>query len=177
MELNLRLEARKEIIWMLLGANLLLLCLGWIVAFYTYPRLPQQMPLWLNFFGQEVIKMNKSPLFFGYPLAQTLFFVIFLLLSRIEFSRIKSSQRAFGKSDERQSSLYSNLMKEMVFLVLIFFNLIFIHIQRSLVLLAYGVERGVRELYFYSLFGIILAFIPIYQIRAKIMAKMLRLSE
>jgi hypothetical protein len=69
------------------------------------------------------------------------------------------------------------LMKEMVFLVLIFFNLIFIHLQRSLILLAYGVERGVRELYFYSLFGIILALIPIYQIRARIMAKMLRLSE
>lgn len=177
MDLNFRLEARKGIVWMLLGANLLLLCLGWIVAFYTYPRLPQQMPLWLNFFGQEVIRMNKSPLFFGYPLAQTLFFVIFWLLSRVEFSKIKSSQRTLGKSHERQSSLYSNLMKEMVFLVLIFFNLIFIHLQRSLILLAYGVERGVRELYFYSLFGIILALIPIYQIRARIMAKMLRLSE
>jgi uncharacterized membrane protein len=177
MDLNFSLEARKGIVWMLLGANLLLLCLGWIVAFYTYPRLPQQMPLWLNFFGQEVIRMNKSALFFGYPLAQTLFFVIFWLLSRIEFSRIKNSQRALGKSYERQPTLYSNLMREMVFLVLIFFNLIFIHLQRSLILLAYGVERGVRELYFYSLFGIILALIPVYQIRAKIMAKMLILNE
>lgn len=177
MDLNLRLEARRGIFWMLFGANLLLLSLGWIVAFYSYPRLPQQMPLWLNFFGQEVIRMKKSLLFFGYPLAQTLFFVIFWLLSRIEFSKIRSSEQAFRKSHGRQSSLYSNLMKEMVFLVLIFFNLIFIHLQRSLILLAYGVERGVRELYFYSLFGIILALIPIYQIRAKIMAKMLRLSE
>ena len=162
---------------MLLGANLLLLSLGWIVAFYTYGRLPQQMPLWLNFFGQEVIRMKKSLLFFGYPLAQALFFVVFWLLSRVGFSKIKSSQLTLGKSHERQSSLYSNLMKEMVFLVLIFFNLIFIHLQRSLILLAYGVERGVRELYFYSLFGIILALIPVYQIRARIMAKMLKLSE
>ena len=68
-------------------------------------------------------------------------------------------------------------MKEMVFLILIFFNLIFIHIQRSLILLARGVERGVSELYFYSLFGIILALIPVYQIRAKIMAKMGKLSD
>jgi uncharacterized membrane protein len=177
MDLNFRLEARKGIVWMLLGANLLLLLLGWIVAFYTYPRLPQQMPLWLNFFGQEVIKMNKSPLFFCYPLAQTLFFVIFWLLSRIEFPKVKNPLQALGKSHEIQSRLYSNLMKEMVFLVLIFFNLIFIHIQRSLILLAYGVEKGVRVLYFYSLFGIILALIPLYKIRAKIMAKMVRLSE
>jgi len=55
--------------------------------------------------------------------------------------------------------------------------LIFIHLQRSLILLAHGVEKGVRELYFYSLFGIILALIPVYQIRAKIMLRMEKLLE
>jgi uncharacterized membrane protein len=177
MDSTLKLETKEGILWLLLAANLLLICLGWIVAFYVYPRLPGEMPLWLSFFGQEEIKMNKSPLFFAYPLVQTLFFLIFWRLSRTGSPKIKSSGETPENSHQRQSRLYLNLMKEMVFLVLIFFNLIFIHIQRSLILLARGVERGVRELYFYSLFGIILALLPVYQIRARIMARMGKLSE
>jgi hypothetical protein len=41
-------------------ANDLLLAVSWIEALYAYPRLPQEIPLRLNFFDQEIIKSKKS---------------------------------------------------------------------------------------------------------------------
>jgi len=171
MDSSLKFEAKRKILVMLLAANLFLLCLGWIVAFYAYPLLPQEMPLWLSFFRQEVIKVEKSPIFFAYPLVQTLFITGFWILSRSGFSKAKLFVQPDENLSQRQKTLYSNLMKELVSLTLIFFNLIFIHIERSLILLAHGVEKGVMELYFYSLFGMILILIPLYQMRAKMLIR------
>jgi hypothetical protein len=56
-------------------------------------------------------------------------------------------------------------------LTLIFFNLIFIHIQRSLILLSHNIEKGVDTYYFYSLFGIIFLLILYYRLREKILLK------
>lgn len=128
------------------------------MALYAYPRLPQKIALWLNFLGQQAIFLDKSLQFFLYPLAQTLFFIFFLLLSRKISSKIMISAKA-------------SLFKEYVYLTLIFFHLIFIHIQRSLILLSHQVEKGVDKYYFYSLFGIILILIPYYRIREKMLAK------
>lgn len=147
------------------------------MAFYVYNRLPQQIPFWLNFFGQEVIKGVKSPLFFIYPLIQTLFFLGFWLLAVVGSSRKAIFEGAPVLSTESQSALYSDLRKEHVYLSLIFFNLIFIHIQRSLILLAHQAEKGVMALYFYSLFGILLVLIPLYRFREKILKMLQRLDR
>lgn len=160
----------KKIILFLFIANMILLCLGWIMAFYAYPRLPSRIPLWINFFGQPVMRAHKSPFFFIYPLAQTAFFVFFWQLSKI---------KRRGSGLDRKSSVqfsgdkirYNLLKKEYVYLVLIFFNLIFIHLQRSVILLAHKIEKGVSEYYFYSLFGIILILIPYYRLRKKLLLK------
>jgi hypothetical protein len=64
-----------------------------------------------------------------------------------------------------------DLQKEFILLVLIFFQLIFIHIQRSLILMAHGVEQGIRPFYFYSVFGIILILIPYYRLRLNALGK------
>jgi hypothetical protein len=127
------------------------------MAFYAYARLPPKMPLWLNFFGQEPILSDKSLFFFLYVVAQSLLFVF--LLSMVHFN-----QRT-EKSEN--SPLVHSLQKEIVLLVSIFFQLIFIHIQRSLILLAHGVEKGIRPIYFYSVFGMILLLIPYYHMRLK----------
>jgi hypothetical protein len=60
------------------------------------------------------------------------------------------------------------LLKEYVYLTLIFINLIFIHVQRSLILVARQVEKGVDRFYFYSLFGIILILIPYFRMRVRL---------
>ena len=141
----------------LLSFNLILLAISWVMAFYAYARLPARMPLWLNFFGQEPIISDKSPVFFIYVSVQTLLFAVFLYVLRVK--------RLRGRSTQSPSVL--SLQKEIVLLVSIFFQLIFIHVQRSLILLAHGVEKGIRPYYFYSVIGIILILIPYYRMRLK----------
>lgn len=135
--------------------NGILLCAGWVMVIVAYPKLPQKIPLWLDLFNQQHIMVKKSPLFFLYILAQTLFFILLFYLARKISSRITNSREA-------------ELFKEYVYLTLIFFNLIFIHVQRSLILVAHHVEKGVDKLYFYSLFGILLILIPYFRLRKKL---------
>lgn len=138
--------------------NCILIASGWILAIFSYPRLPQRMPLWLNFYGQTLMVTKKSLLYFIYPLAQTLFVLAFLLLSKFLVSRIKTSWKA-------------ELLVDQVLLNLIFFNLIFIHIQSSLVLLAHQFRAGVNSSYFFALIVVILLLIPYYRLRAKIIKR------
>lgn len=163
-----RFVVGKKTLIFLSFSNILLLCLGWIMAVYAYPRLPVKMVLWINFFGQQTLTMEKSILFFIYPLAQTLFCAGFWHLSQINWMR-KPTGHSPQNAGMRESLL--RLRKEFVLLVLIFFHLIFIHLQRTLILVSHGIEKGVSEVYFYSLFGIILILIPYYRIRKKLMVK------
>jgi len=150
-----------------LVANGILLTLGWAMALYAYPRLPQDMPLWINFFKQQVILMKKSLLFFLYPLMQTLFCVGFWWLSKINLSVNVLTQK---KEDFLlRSNLFLNLRKEYIYLNLIFFNLIFIHLQRTIIFLAHDVGKGVNKIYFFSVFVIILLLIPWYRLRKKLL--------
>jgi len=138
--------------------NCILIASGWILAFYSYPRLPQQMPLWLNFYGQTPMMTDKSLLFFIYPLIQTLFVIIFIWFSKVLASRLKTSWKA-------------ELLVDQVLLNLIFFNLIFIHIQSSLVLLARHIREGLNRSYLFALIVVILLLIPYYRLRAKIIKR------
>jgi uncharacterized membrane protein len=140
---------------LLLICNWVLLGVAAVMAFYAYPRLPQKIPIWLDFFGQQTIMTEKSPLFFIYLLAQALFFIFFLVITR----KISSKKMVPWKAP---------IFKEYVYLTLVFFNLIFIHIQRSLILVAHHVAQGVDKYYFYLLFVIILVLIPYYRIRIKL---------
>jgi hypothetical protein len=131
------------------------------MAFYAYARLPARMPLWLNFFGQDPIIYDKSPVFFIYVLVQTFLFVVFLYVIRVKHKKERSTQ----------SAVVLSLQKEIVLLVSIFFQLVFIHIQRSLILLAHGVAKGIQSYYFYSVFGIILILIPYFRMRLKALGR------
>lgn len=148
---------RKRAYKLLLAFNLILLAVSWTMAIYAYPRLPSRMPLWINFFGQNPIISDKSPAFFVYVVVQTLLFCVFLFVAW-------ANNR---KEQSNRSSAEQNLQKEITMLVSIFFQLIFIHLQRSLILLAHGVEKGIQPLYFYSVIGIILILIPYYRMRLK----------
>jgi hypothetical protein len=138
------------------------------MALYAYPRLPQDMPLWINFFKQQVILMEKSLLFFLYPLTQTLFCLGFWWLSKINLlvDMLTKEKEDFLL---KRSSLVLNLRKEYIYLNLIFFNLIFIHLQRTIIFLAHDVGKGVNKIYFFSVFVIILLLIPWYRLRKKLL--------
>jgi uncharacterized membrane protein len=149
---------QNKSIRILLIFNGILIAVGWILAIYSYPRLPQRMPLWLNFYGQTPMMTEKSFLFFVYPLSQTLFAVIFFLVVKALVSRIRTSWKA-------------GLLLDQALLNLIFFNLIFIHIQSSLVLMARQIREGVNRSYFFALIVVILLLIPYYRLRAKIIKR------
>lgn len=157
---------KRKTLLLLFVANVLLISMGWIVAFYAYPRLPQKIPLWVNFFGQQPMMMEKSSLFFIYPIAQTLFCTGFWLVSRI--GRFRPSGKEQADLISKKMHFLSSLRKEFVYMILIFFNLIFIHLQRGIIFLAHGKGGGIEGVYFFFLFGIILILIPLYRLRAKL---------
>ena len=167
---------KKKTLLFLLVANGILLTLGWVMALYAYPRLPQKMPLWINFFKQQVFLTEKSLLFFLYPLAQTLFCLLFWWISRFNLSRdlwlIKK-----GSPLQERNSLFSSLRKEYIYLNLIFFNLIFIHLQRTVIFLAHEVGKGVNRFYFISVCGVILILIPWYRLRKRLLVYKIERGE
>ncbi len=153
------------------AANWLLIAMAWLAAFYAYPRLPQKIVLWLLARGQDLLLVKKSLLFFLYPLAQTLFVLGgSFLVQKIYIDKRYSGEKSTFRDQEKMDSLIE-LDKEFLWLALIFFNLIFIHIQTSLILLSHGVATGINPAYFYSIFGILVMLVPYYWVRRKLLLK------
>lgn len=149
---------QKKSLLILFIFNCILVVVSWILALYSYPRLPEQMPFWINFLGQPPMLANKSPVFFVYPIVQTLFVFFFIGIAQILSLREKETGR-------------KKLLKDYVLLSLIFFNLIFIHILSSLILLAHQIGEGINRTYFFMIFIVILILIPYYRMRAKLLAQ------
>jgi uncharacterized membrane protein len=149
---------QKKSLLILFIFNCILVVVSWILALYSYPRLPEQMPFWINFLGQPPMLANKSPVFFVYPIVQTLFVFFFIGIAQTLSLREKETGR-------------KKLLKDYVLLSLIFFNLIFIHVLSSLILLAHQIGEGINRTYFFMIFIVILILIPYYRMRAKLLAQ------
>ena len=151
----------------LFWANILLLSLGWIMSNYSYSRLPQRIPLWINFLNQQPLYTQKSLHFFIYPLIQTFYCLIFWIASRIEaMGDVKYLKQKISLEEKRIH--LSRLRREFIYLALIFFNLIFIHIQKSLIFLARGIGE-LNRVYFIGIFAILLVLIPLYRLRLRLL--------
>lgn len=146
---------QKKSLLILFIFNCVLLGVSWILALYSYPRLPGSIPLWINLMGQPLMLAEKSPIFFIYPIVQTLFILLLLGIAHILSLREKEIWK-------------KKLLKDHMLLSLIFFNLIFIHVQTSLVLLAHQIRGGLNRTYFFMIFIVILLLIPYYRMRARI---------
>lgn len=59
------------------------------------------------------------------------------------------TSRRSGTIQDRLRAELTHLEREMVWLAMIFFNLVFIHVQRSLIWLAHGLSVGVNKYYFF----------------------------
>jgi uncharacterized membrane protein len=149
---------QKKSLLILFSFNCILLIATWILALYSYPRLPDRMPFWINFMGQPPMLAEKSLVFFIYPIAQTLFVFLFIGIAHILSLREKEVWR-------------KKLLKDYVLLSLIFFNVIFIHVLSSLVLLAHKIKGGINRTYFFAILIVILLLIPYYRMRAKLVAR------
>jgi uncharacterized membrane protein len=157
--LEARLKAmQKKSLLILFLFNCTLLVVTWILALYSYPRLPDQIPFWINFMGQPLMMAEKSPVFFVYPIVQTLFVFLFLGISQLLSSREREEWK-------------KKLLKDHVLLSLVFFNLIFIHVLSSLILSAHQIREGINRTYFFMIFIVILLLIPYYRMRKKLLAQ------
>ncbi len=111
---------------LLMVFNGILVVAGWSLAIYVYPRLPSRIPLWLRASPGDPRLFAKSGLFFLYPLAQTAVVAGLALLAERRGRRAPTCR-------------LSLLRREHMYLSLIFVNLVFIHLQRSVIGLSVGV--------------------------------------
>lgn len=142
---------------LLIVFNVILVGAGWMLAVYTYPRLPDAIPLWLGVRDGEPVLVPKSPLFFLYPALQTAIAGLFIWLGRRAAARSKTPRLALVK-------------QEQYFLSLIFVNLIFIHLLRSLIGLTLLGVSVLNWPFFFGLLLIISVLFFYYRWQAKVLS-------
>ncbi len=128
--------------------NALLLVADWTMAFYVYPRLPSPMAARLAVFGWEFGPRTKSVLFYLVPFVQTL-----VNLTAVTVGRVA----AFLPRDRGLGAL----REEHISMAMIFINVVFIHLERNVISLAYAGESSLSATYLVAL-GVILVLIYLY---------------
>jgi len=160
---------RSLAIGFLFGANLLLLGVAWVVSIMAYGRLPQEIPTWLSLWKSGHAWVGKSLVFFICPASQVVFFIVLLSLARIFFIKAPRTDNGNPPWDAEKTARLLGLKKEVAYLALIFVNLVFIHLQTSLILLAHRVSAGINRYYFPTLFAMIIFILgPYYRLRRKL---------
>jgi len=138
----------------LAALNILLLVAAWIMALWSYPRVPATMAARLSVFGWEFGPRTKSPLFFLCPVIQTLFNLMAAAAGRVAASR------------SRNASLGA-LRREHIYLGTIFLNVALIHLQRNIISLAYLGESSLNTIYIVTLAVILFLIYLYYRVRIK----------
>jgi hypothetical protein len=153
---------------LLLAANLVLLGVVWFVSISVYDRLPQRVLSWSSLWRGHPVLVERSWTFYLYPIAQVVLCAAWLGLAEIFFLRTPRRGGEIAPPDPAQVRREGTLRREVVYLALIFFNLLFIHLQTSLILLSREIGPGINRPYFVMLLAMLL-FIPgpYYRMRLK----------
>ena len=77
----------KKVLALLGYASWLLLAVSWVMSVYAYPRLPEKVALWTSVLSSEVARGARSPLFFVYPVLQTVMLLGAFFLAQAVFFR------------------------------------------------------------------------------------------
>jgi len=153
------MRGRKKSVVLLLWANWVLLGVSWGMSLRAYLRLPRRMALWLSLWRPAPVVVDKSWLFFIYPVIQSVVF----------FGGLALAGRFFiGKSDGQD---VANLKAEVSYLELIFVSLLFIHLQTSLILLSFGMGSGINASYMAIIVAVLVMLVPYYHIRRRILSR------
>lgn len=159
----------KKVLALLAFASWLLLAVSWLMSFYAYPRLPQEVLSWSSLWSGQVIWKAKSMTFFIWPFAQTLVFLGLLALAKTVFFRSSQKEIDEDSSTGREARQLVELKKEIAYLGLIFVNLVFIHLQTTLILVSHGLAKGINRYYFAMLLVVLVILIPYYRIRRRML--------
>ena len=68
-----------------------------------------------------------------------------------------------------REQLLLDLRKEVAYLGLIFVNLVFIHLQTTLILVSHGLAGGINRFYFGMLLLVLVLLVPYYRIRRRVL--------
>jgi hypothetical protein len=159
----------RKVLALLGFASWFLLGVSWLMSAYAYPRLPQEVALWTGLWNAGAARGVRSLTFFVFPLAQTVLFLGFLALARaVFFPASKMDQRELA-SEGGEAGPRLDLKKEVAYLGLIFLNLVFIHLQTTLILVSHGLAQGINRFYFAVLLLVLLMLVPYYRIRRKML--------
>jgi len=161
----------NKVLALLAFASWLLLVVSWVMSVYAYPRLPEKAALWTSVWSAEASRGERSPAFFVYPIAQTLCFLAFLALARAVFFQAARPDSQDLSSQVEGNERLLDLKKEVVYLGLIFLNLVFIHLQTSLILVSHRLADGINRTYVAALLAVLIILIPYYRIRRRLVGK------
>jgi hypothetical protein len=139
----------------LVALNILLLVVAWIMALWSYPRVPTTMAAQLAVFGWEFGSRTKSPLFFLCPVIQTLLNLTAVAASRVATSRSRNAR-------------LGALRQEHIYMGTIFVNVALIHLQKNIVSLAYLGKASLNTIYLVTLTVILFLIYFYYRIRIKL---------
>ena len=154
-----RMRGRKRSVVLLQWANWILLGVSWGMSLQAYLRLTGRMAFWLSVWRQVPVMVDKSWLFFSYPLIQTA--VVFGSLSL-------AGTYFIGRAGTQD---LANLRAEVTHLELIFVNILFIHLQTTLLLRSFGIGGGLNVSYMAIIAAVIVILVPYYQIRRRILTR------
>jgi hypothetical protein len=139
---------------LLVVLNALLVGADWVMAFYVYPRLPSRLAARMAVFGWEFGPRTKSVLFFLVPFVQML-----VNLTAVTVGRVA----AFLPRDRRLGAL----REEHISMAMIFINVVFIHLERNVISLAYAGRSSLNFTYLVTLGVIIVLIFFYYRLRRK----------
>jgi len=170
-------ESGKRVLTLLAFASWLLLGVSWVMSIYAYHRLPEEMVLWKSLWNSHAAWSARSLAFFVYPVVQILVFLASLVFAKFVFFRAPG----LGAEDrpplkDRNGRLLA-LKKEVAYLGLIFLNLVFIHLQTSLILVSHGLADGINRSYFGMLLFVLLMLVPYYRVRRQMLRSGSRQGE
>ena len=153
-------ESGKTVLTLLAFASWLLLGVSWVMSVYAYRGLPDEMALWTSLWSPHAVWSARSLAFFVYPVVQTVFFLACLVFAKFVF---------FHPSSKAGNGRLLAMKKEVAYLALIFLNLVFIHLQSSLILVSHGLAEGINRFYFVVLVFVLLMLIPYYRVRRQML--------
>lgn len=154
-----RMRGRKASVVLLQWANWLLLGLSWGMSLQAYLRLSGPMASWTSVWRDVPVMVDKSWLFFGYPLIQAV-----VVLAGLGLSMRYFIGRA-GATD------LADLRAETTFLELIFVNVLFIHLQTVVTLRSFGAAARLNRFYMAVAAAVIILLVPYYHIRRRLLTR------
>ena len=144
----------------LIAINIILILFSWFTFFYYYPKLPSKVPMHFDWKGNVDAWGEKTFSLVMLPVLQTFLFIVFLIISRFPKTFNFPGKEKMDLIPPEKRPLVYDLIRELLFFVLLFVNLLFLYLLRIICLIGIGEGVVFNSVYLYSLIlGIFLVLI------------------